>query len=74
MFTIPFATLFISTGYKIHNEPFNKDRLKKIPIKDIKKTTLEKNPFASLAHSIDRFEIIYDDSNFKVALVSPKDK
>ncbi|MFD0767784.1 PH domain-containing protein [Bacillus sp. CGMCC 1.60114] len=79
-FTIPFAILLIwswfTTGYKINNELLiiqNGPIKKRIPIKDIKKITQTKNPLASSALSIHRLEIIYD-SNFGMALVSPKDK
>ncbi|PEZ06220.1 hypothetical protein CN326_11610 [Bacillus sp. AFS018417] len=79
-FTTPFAILLVwswfTTGYKINNELLiiqNGPIKKRIRIKDIKKITQTKNPLASSALSIDRLEIIYD-SNFGMALVSPKDK
>lgn len=79
-FTIPLAILlawsWFTTGYTVNSEILiirNGPIKKKVPIKDIKKITKTKNPLASSALSMDRLEIIYN-SEFGMALVSPKDK
>lgn len=79
-FTSPLAILvgwsWFATGYTINKEVLiikSGPIKKKIYIKDVKKITQTRNPLASYALSMDRLEIIYD-SDFKMALVSPKDK